>query len=258
MHLDYLKRLKLRARVRDGMPAGGRLLATAYLLKKGREKESRLVNWFIGPGTTAIDVGANVGGYSYLLARAVGRAGLVVAIEPIAECADIIERGAKQLRLPVEVKRYACSSVHGHSDLFIPQQANRLETVLASLNESKPDVSKEVREVSLRTLDWTISQLEQERQVISFVKIDTEGHEFEVLSGASRLLEEHRPNLLIEIEQRHNKRPISDTFQMLDTAGYDCIYVGSDGLLHSLAPTSVAPIHVNNFFFIHRQNGEMR
>jgi hypothetical protein len=38
---------------------------------------------------------------------------------------------------------------------------------------------------------------------VSLVKIDVEGHEADVLEGASELLERDRPALAVEIEQRH-------------------------------------------------------
>jgi hypothetical protein len=55
---------------------------------------------------------------------------------------------------------------------------------------------------------------------ISFVKIDVEGHELEVLRGGIETLRRHRPNLLIEIEQRHSPVPIFHTLDFLASLGY--------------------------------------
>jgi FkbM family methyltransferase len=39
---------------------------------------------------------------------------------------------------------------------------------------------------------------------VGFIKIDVEGHEIAVFEGAQRMLNEHKPILLIESERRHN------------------------------------------------------
>ena len=41
---------------------------------------------------------------------------------------------------------------------------------------------------------------------ISFIKIDVEGHELKVIDGAKETLKKHKPNLLIEIEEKHSKK----------------------------------------------------
>jgi hypothetical protein len=55
---------------------------------------------------------------------------------------------------------------------------------------------------------------------VSFIKIDVEGHELEVLLGSVDTLRRDRPILLIEIEQRHSPVPISETFDFLASLGY--------------------------------------
>jgi hypothetical protein len=51
----------------------------------------------------------------------------------------------------------------------------------------------------------------------------------EVLRGAVETLRRHRPNLLIEIEQRHSPTPILKTFQWLDALGYAGELLDPDG-----------------------------
>jgi len=49
--------------------------------------------------------------------------------------------------------------------------------------------------------------------MFGFIKIDVEGHEYPVLSGAKLTIRNSRPVVLIEIEQRFHKEPIDKLFQ---------------------------------------------
>jgi len=60
---------------------------------------------------------------------------------------------------------------------------------------------------------------------VGFLKIDTEGHELDVLRGAASTIERNRPTCMIEIYPVFNNGPVSATFQwMWDTDQYTCYY----------------------------------
>lgn len=60
---------------------------------------------------------------------------------------------------------------------------------------------------------------------IGFIKIDTEGHELSVLKGSQKIIEDQKPNIMIEIYPKFNNGPIDSTFEFLfDTKIYDCFY----------------------------------
>jgi len=61
---------------------------------KGRyeKDETAFVQRTVKPGQCALDLGANIGFYTMLLAGAVGPEGKVYAFEPLAENADLLER----------------------------------------------------------------------------------------------------------------------------------------------------------------------
>ena len=45
---------------------------------------------------------------------------------------------------------------------------------------------------------------------ISFIKIDVEGHEIEVIEGGKLMIKKNKPVLLVEIEERHSKKNVHD------------------------------------------------
>jgi hypothetical protein len=78
--------------------------------------------------------------------------------------------------------------------------------------------------VPLRRLD------EMGHTNIGFIKIDVERHETAVLRGASRLIEQSVPTLLIEIEQQHTQGSIQQVFDMVPkwaTRDFFCSYINN-------------------------------
>jgi hypothetical protein len=114
------------------------------------------------------------------------------------------------------VEQCCLSDKEGEDDLFIPVENGKLQTGLATLNK-KNQGEGNIRKVKTRRLD---DMLRERNQRVSFIKCDVEGHELEVFRGASDILKSDRPNLLIEIEQRHFDAPIESRFKFFQENGY--------------------------------------
>jgi FkbM family methyltransferase len=65
---------------------------------------------------------------------------------------------------------------------------------------------------------------------VGFIKIDVEGHEMAVLRGATRILTDDKPNILIELEERHAPGSVAAAFKFLGGFGYRGAYL-QDGTL---------------------------
>lgn len=239
------------------LPAGARFVKTGRWWLRQGEPEGQELPRLVEPGTVAIDVGAHFGGVSYALCRLVGRQGRVISIEPVAEDAAYLRKAARQLRLPMDVLACALSSKAGTAEFFVPVQDGSALTALSSLGDGS-GAKGERRQVELKRLDDVTAPLAQR---VSFVKIDVEGHELDVLAGAKATLAKHRPNLLIEIEQRHNTKPIGEVFATIEAQGYRGEFLDADRKVHPLSDFDVA-VHqeahrddvdgaeyINNFIF---------
>jgi FkbM family methyltransferase len=135
----------------------------------------------------AIDVGANRGAYTYEMAKLFSH---VWAFEPN----EIISLPIKAARLPnVTLESAALSSEDGEGSLLIPSLNGQLLSGWASLElpGAQADGFTTVR-VRKRTLD------SYDIRDVCFVKIDVEGHEMAVLSGAVNTITRERPICLIE------------------------------------------------------------
>jgi FkbM family methyltransferase len=143
------------------------------------------------PGTTAVDVGSNVGMFAVVMAGAVGEAGSVLAVEP--DPANI-ERLRSNLALNaatnVRIVEAAATNRDGSIVLHIAEDAayNSVGTVLRS----------SVKDVTVDAVRLDGVWHDAGAPVVSVIKVDVEGAEISVLEGARQILTTHHPALILE------------------------------------------------------------
>jgi len=142
-------------------------------------------------GGTGVDVGANVGHMTGLMAKQAGPSGRVISFEPSSRIRTILSRNvvrwANDRRFaPISIVASAASDHHGRHPLYYPTGVFLSNNGTASLDQSwGGGQAVESEEIETTTLDDALSA---EKGVIDVLKIDVEGHEMGVLSGASNLL----------------------------------------------------------------------
>jgi FkbM family methyltransferase len=169
----------------------------------------------IDPGDAILDVGANIGYLTSLAAARSGRAGRVIAYEPNPSVFAMLQANADRWRsapnvAQVQLRQVALSSRAGTAELSTGPAANM---GLSSLEPDEAHASTEnVVQVALARLDDDLPL-----PSIGLLKIDVEGHEADVLSGATELL---RSGSLRDIVfEDHDDYPSRAT-QIVEAAGY--------------------------------------
>lgn len=171
-------------------------ITTAVLLaqKDWFEAEMELWRTQIRPDMTVIDVGANVGVYTFSAAQRVGETGKVIAIEPFKACVNCLQETSRINQLPwVKIYEAAASDYCGSAKLSL-HNASELNEVISD-NSPNYDLANTVT-IQCLTLDSLIETENLTR--VDWLKIDAEGHEIKVLQGAERLLTEFKPNIIYE------------------------------------------------------------
>jgi len=198
---------------------------------RGERAEIRALLARLGPGDTAVDVGANKGAYLHWMRRAVGPDGSVIAFEPQPGLASYLEDVRARMRWEnVSIREVALSDSAGRRLLHVPGWENSpgasLEALEAAAAKARGGGVRD-REVAVDTLD---AQLEGSG-AIRFVKVDVEGHELAVFRGAERTLSTSRPVLLFECESRHLAgRSPHEVFAFLKRFGYRGRFFSARGL----------------------------
>jgi FkbM family methyltransferase len=188
----------------------------------------RLIEQLVRRGDNAVDVGAHRGTYTLALAARVGRGGHVWSMEPFPPSASALER-MKGRRRNITVCPVAASDRNGRRHLSVPVYRGHRLGALSTLG-APPPVASTTFDVDVRTVDDLLGGVDLAARPVTFLRCDVVGHEYEVLAGASRTLTSCRPSLLVEIEQRHQERPVEETFDRLASLGYRGFFLDGQDL----------------------------
>jgi FkbM family methyltransferase len=149
--------------------------------------EIRYLAHFLQPGMTVLDVGANIGYYTWMSANVVGRSGRVIAVEPGPYAFERLQTVVRENRLPhIECRHTALSDHSGRATLYVPQRSEG--NYNPSLSPYLPDM--DTVEVTIERLDDLLDRLNV--QQVDFMKVDVEGHELCVFGGAERAIRARR------------------------------------------------------------------
>ena len=174
-------------------------------------------------GDLAIDAGANIGYMTSIMAARVGRAGKVIASEPLPENAVILKENVGRWVLEngldqVAVHELALGENGGLARFKVPLDPGNLGlgTLVEPLVESDSSTkagNSGLIEVKVERLDHLIAS----ESFVALLKIDVEGHELQVLRGAEKLLAAKRIRDIVFEEHRAYPTPVT---RHLEDFGY--------------------------------------
>ena len=165
------------------------------------------------PGMTVVDVGANLGYYSLLASKSVGPSGTVIAMEPNSENCRLL---LSSLRLGgitnVELIPVACDRSTGWAYYSTHVGSN------GGLIEEGDLLAHPGVVVPTFRLDDLVAG------PVGFLKMDVEGAEGRVVSGATRLIERDRPIITTELKEEMLRRvsgtTVADYLGYFESLGY--------------------------------------
>jgi len=178
----------------------------------------------VTPGSVVVDVGANVGYFTLLLAELVGPNGIVHSVEPLPSTVRHLRENIELNPNPggVVVHDVACSESEGTTEVF---RADSIGNSSTSWGEHSEGL------VSCRTLDLLLKQTEP--GLISLIKIDAEGDEMGILVGASRTLALMSSGAAVLVEVTPEMLlgrgfVANDPLKLMDEAGFDAYAIDND------------------------------
>jgi len=168
----------------------------------GIPNELLMLKHIIRKGDVCIDVGANVGKYSYVLSKIVGNDGLVIAVEPYAPSIQRLSMLKRIANLSnVIIEPFAVSNSLGKTSLAIPKKNNIIMTGRIHVS---PEVDDKSVTADVTTIDNIVNKYNLDR--VAFIKYDVEGYELFAIKGAENTIKDFKPTILCEIEQRWTTR----------------------------------------------------
>ena len=150
--------------------------------------EQEVFSQVVGPGSLVVEVGANIGAHTVLLARLAGPDGEVHAFEPQR---IVFQALCANLALNQCTNVFARQSAVGEhaGTISVPPLDPAVRTNFGGVSLQGVTFGESVPLVTLDSLDLPACQ---------FLKVDVEGMEVEVLKGGEQLIATHRPIMYLE------------------------------------------------------------
>jgi FkbM family methyltransferase len=176
-----------------------------------------LVKRLVQPGMRCLDIGAQTGFYTCLMASRAGAGGSVIAIEPMPQSFELLTRNVHENGYQERVELHPVGASDADGSLMVSEVSNMF--VVAHV-----DGAQRV-EIQSRRLASLLSG------PLDIVKIDIEGHEPAALRGMQDLLREFHPVIVTEANEYWLRRgsgcSSADYVAFLAELGYD-VYVEED------------------------------
>jgi FkbM family methyltransferase len=175
--------------------------------------ELNLIKFLANKNKISIDIGANLGLFTFYLQK---YSKYVYAFEPnpypLRNLKNLVNKNT-------EVIPIAIGNKDGYLDFFIPKNKKGWSSNGASLKEKEINLGIKHNVVSRKLDSLEINN-------VGLIKIDVEGFEKQVLEGASKTINDFKPNLIIENEWIHQKNP-GELFDSIYDLDYEIFYVNS-------------------------------
>lgn len=224
----------------------------------GRNVEPELV-WikeYLQNDAVIFDIGANVGTFLYQFENKLNHKN-IYAFEPNKK----LNIRLKRLFPSMNISSVALSDENKTAQFKVPIIKGKMVASRGTLNTEYKEKGEErsyTETVEVAKLDdWTRSK---NISKIDFIKIDVEGNEIKTLFGGKNTIQQFKPTLMVEMEQRHHKTPIWDEISEVESWGFEAHYLNrktftlekltEEILLKNISDEKNKTDYINNIIFI--------
>lgn len=208
--------------------------------------ETRLLVHRLKPGSVFVDVGANIGYYTVIADALVGKTGAIYAFEPERENFSLLQKNANQSACGhITLTHAGLSNRNGRAQLFLS---------INNLGDHRlfDRGKRQSQQVNLLAGDDFFSG-----QHIDFLKIDTQGAEYQVIDGLKHTIQDNIEHLdmvlefwpwgLLEAGSSAGElieliRPFNFNIHVIDHIGHKLLPSHCDELLE-FSETTLLPEH---------------
>ena len=155
-----------------------------------------MVESALKPGSVFLDIGSHVGQYSVIAGRKVGPGGAVHAFEPDPDTFRLLSKNVAGMT-NVHANQIALCDRDGTAPFYL---ADVTHIGFNSLRKPHECATERTCYVTAQTLDRYLT--EHGISHVDFIKMDVEGGELNVLSGATRLFDVCKPAVLLEFNPK--------------------------------------------------------
>ena len=183
--------------------------------------ETEIVKSNVKKNDIAVDIGANVGYYTLLMAQLVGKNGKVYSFEPDPVNFQLLKKSVEINEFEnVILIQKAVSDTNEKVKLFLGDDDRAINRIY----DAKLGDAKESIEVDSITLD---EYFRENNELFNFIKIDSEGSEVKIINGMQELISENRKLVMMTeffpFLMQKSGNDSGQYLKLLEKAGF-CLY----------------------------------
>jgi FkbM family methyltransferase len=169
-----------------------------------------LLQSLLQPGKTFFDIGAHVGYYTLLAARAVGPSGVVHSFEANPRTFELLSKNVRRNKLgPTLLNRVALADLNGEVKFCVDEIRPASSSLSGKGAEKKTELS-----VPSVTLDSYVAN--NRVATLDLIKIDVEGGEGRVFRGAQETVSRFLPDIIGEFSKEMLTRENGQEQEVID------------------------------------------
>ena len=177
---------------------------------------------YIAPGDWSLDIGANCGDSSFPMYALTGDEGIVICFEPNPELFEMLEKNVLNngLAAAIDVYRYAAADKDGVLE-FVYGNSNTNGGIIEGFSVEERGTEGRIRSVDCVDISKFLLDIYGEEKLsdkLSFVKIDTEGYDGNVLLALAEVITIARPVIMCEWWFHKSKNDF--LFDAIERIGY--------------------------------------
>jgi FkbM family methyltransferase len=181
---------------------------------------------FIKEGDLAIDIGANVGHTAVLMSLATGKTGLVLAFDPNPFVFKVLEQNATLNSQLSTIQPFNYAITDFDDEFYYTSSEASFNNGGISKEKTnkhgKFSLDKKIKGINLEA--FLKKSFSEKLAKWSFVKIDTEGYDKEIIKSIKNLLVEFNPVVVSECFFKSSPADRFEHFEVLNSIGYSLYY----------------------------------
>lgn len=206
-----------------------RVIGHGIIKGEYESEEVDFVKSIIKPGDTVLDIGANIGFFTILMADLIGETGKSYSFEPLPRNFKLLNRSIEENGFAgrATIEHAAVGETQGTLKLISPPtETLNLGGAFLKTGDTQVPPGHIAEEVTVIRLDnYSIER------PVKFIKIDVEGAELLALRGAMNILTEDKPVIMAELNPPQLRKVSSCTsaqfISEINKCGYNCYELNS-------------------------------
>jgi FkbM family methyltransferase len=178
-------------------------------------------------GAMIIDIGAHTGDTTVPMALAVGKKGLVLALEPNKYVYKILEKNASlnPAHTNIQPRCFAATKDEGEFVFNYSDASFNNGGFLSEIHQRKHHHDFTLKVQGRNLEKYLQDNLASQLQNLALIKIDAEGYDKEILKTIPNILRQYKPNLMIECYKRLDQKERDELFDVVTGFGYNLYYL---------------------------------